>query len=128
MKNTIRDFWKMIHERQCASVVMLCETMEDGKVSYSVYLYICAIVIVTYDYLQEACAPYWPESGTFTYGDMIVTSASVVEAKEFTTRVFKITDKVCIVCTVTTSKFSQLVLSRVHNRGDSVVLAYTASV
>ena len=33
MQNTIRDFWKMIHGRQCASVVMLCEVMEDGNVS-----------------------------------------------------------------------------------------------
>ena len=38
MQSTIRDFWKMIHERQCATIVMLCEIMEDGRVSYSVHL------------------------------------------------------------------------------------------
>ena len=32
----------MIHERQCASVVMLCEVMEDGRVSYSV----CTLAVV----------------------------------------------------------------------------------
>ena len=37
MQSTVREFWKMIHDRQCASVVMLCEIMEDGKVSYSVH-------------------------------------------------------------------------------------------
>ena len=36
MQSTTRDFWKMIHDRQCTSVVMLCETIEDGTVSYSV--------------------------------------------------------------------------------------------
>ena len=50
--------------------------------------------MVTFIYLQEVCAPYWPESGNFTDGDMTVTSISVVEAKEFTTRMFKVTDKV----------------------------------
>lgn len=43
--------------------------------------------------LQEVCAPYWPESGAFTYGDMTVTSVNTIGAKEFTTRVFKVTDK-----------------------------------
>ena len=47
--------------------------------------------------LQEVCAPYWPETGSFTYGDMVVANINVVEAKEFTTRVFKVTDKkVCL--------------------------------
>ena len=39
MKNTVRDFWKMIYDRQCASIVMLCEIMEDGRVSHSVHLH-----------------------------------------------------------------------------------------
>jgi len=90
MENTIRDFWKMIHDRQCASIVMLCEVMEDGKVSFSAYM--CNYMLLL-NYLQEVCAPYWPESGAFTYGDMTVTNVNTSEAKEFTTRVFKVTDK-----------------------------------
>ncbi|XP_065904644.1 receptor-type tyrosine-protein phosphatase S-like isoform X2 [Dysidea avara] len=72
MQNTVRDFWKMMMDRQCACVVMLCELEEGG---------------------QEACAPYWPDTGSFTYGDIVVANISVVEAKEFTTGVFKVTDK-----------------------------------
>ena len=48
MKNTIRDFWKMIHDRQCASVVMLCETIEDGRVSYNIHLLMLNVVIITF--------------------------------------------------------------------------------
>ena len=48
MKNTIRDFWKMIHDRQCASVVMLCETIEDGSVSYNMHLLMLHVVMVTF--------------------------------------------------------------------------------
>ena len=44
MQNTIRDFWKMIHDRQCASVVMLCEVIEDGNVS-PVYAYTHVIIL-----------------------------------------------------------------------------------
>ena len=91
IQNTVRDFWKVIHDRQCASIVMLCEIMEDGRVSYSVHLLLYWSLI---NLFQEACAAYWPESGAFTYGDMTVTIVSAVEAKEFTTRVFKVTDNV----------------------------------
>ena len=81
----------MIHDRQCASVVMLCEVMEDGNVS-SIYTY--THVVIFLNYLQETCAPYWPESDSFTYGDMTVTNVNTTDAKEFTTRVFKVTDRV----------------------------------
>ena len=71
--------------------------------------------MVTIEPFQEVCAPYWPQSGVFSYGDMTVTSVSAVEAKEFTTRVFKVMDKVRITCTVTSSysQFSQPVLLKV---------------
>jgi len=32
MQNTVRDFWKMIVDRQCACVVMLCELEEGHQV------------------------------------------------------------------------------------------------
>ena len=34
MESTIRDFWKMIVERECRVVVMLCGLEEDGNVCY----------------------------------------------------------------------------------------------
>ena len=33
MENTIEDFWKMIVERECTVVVMLCALEENGQVS-----------------------------------------------------------------------------------------------
>ena len=32
MDNTVIDFWKMIWEYQCKTIVMLCRMKEDGKV------------------------------------------------------------------------------------------------
>ena len=36
MKNTVNDFWKMIWEYQCRSIVTLCKMTEDGKVGSNV--------------------------------------------------------------------------------------------
>ena len=36
MQNTMRDFWKMMVDRQCACVVMLCELEEGGQVSLNI--------------------------------------------------------------------------------------------
>lgn len=58
------------------------------------HILLLLILLLLLNYLQEVCTPYWPESGTFTYGDMTVTTVNVVEAKEYTTRVFKVNDKV----------------------------------
>ena len=33
MKNTVRDFWKMIVDYKVSAVVMLCGIEENGKVS-----------------------------------------------------------------------------------------------
>ena len=32
MENTVNDFWKMIWEYQCRSIVTLCKKTEDGEV------------------------------------------------------------------------------------------------
>lgn len=33
MENTIRDFWKMIYNLKCSTIVMLCELVENKQVS-----------------------------------------------------------------------------------------------
>ena len=32
MKNTCRDFWKMVFERECGLIVMLSDLVEGGEV------------------------------------------------------------------------------------------------
>ena len=46
MQNTVRDFWKMMVDRQCACVVMLCELEEGGQVSHTCV--VCAEVHIWY--------------------------------------------------------------------------------
>jgi protein tyrosine phosphatase len=51
MQSTVRNFWKMIYERNCAVVVMTSSLIEGG---------------------QEASAQYWPDSGIAHYGEFAV--------------------------------------------------------
>ncbi|XP_065904176.1 receptor-type tyrosine-protein phosphatase alpha-like [Dysidea avara] len=71
MANTIRDFWKMISDKQSATVIMLCELLEND---------------------EEVCACYWPRTGVNTFDDMDVELTGGNSAKHFTTRTMKITD------------------------------------
>ena len=32
MQSTAADFWKMIHDRKCGVIVMLCDPVENGQV------------------------------------------------------------------------------------------------
>ena len=38
IENTVEDFWKMIVERECTAVVVLCALEEDGQVSKTSYI------------------------------------------------------------------------------------------
>ena len=58
MQSTARDFWKVIYDKKCGVIVMLCNLMEDGKVTsvcvnmcLCVCVYVCACVH-TYVYLS----------------------------------------------------------------------------
>ena len=37
MESTTKDFWKMVRERECTVVVMLCGLEENGQVSHSLH-------------------------------------------------------------------------------------------
>ncbi|CAI8031810.1 Receptor-type tyrosine-protein phosphatase alpha [Geodia barretti] len=51
MESTARDFWKMVHDRKCGVIVMLCDLVEDG---------------------QEMCYQYWPQTGMVKFGEYTV--------------------------------------------------------
>ena len=79
MENTVRDFVKMINERKCGVVVMLCRCEEGGV---------------------EMCTQYWPNSaGTMMkYGEFVVSTLSVSLNEGVTQRILTITDpKVVII-------------------------------
>ena len=63
MKNTLNDFVKMLYQRECGVVVMLCGCEEGGV---------------------EMCAQYWPSSvGRSTkYGDLVVSTTKIDKARE----------------------------------------------
>ena len=73
MENTVRDFVKMIYERECGVVVMLCGCEEGGV---------------------EMCSQYWPTSAgtTMKYGEFLVSTERIKIDDEFTQRVLTITD------------------------------------
>ena len=73
MLSTARDFVKMLFERECGVVVMLCGCEEGGV---------------------ETCAQYWPSSaGTMMkYGEFLVSTVSINENDGLTQRVLTITD------------------------------------
>ena len=74
----MRDFVKMIYERECGVVVMLCGCEEGGV---------------------EMCAQYWPSSaGTMMkYGEFMVSTVSVNVNEGVTNRVITITDPKVII-------------------------------
>ena len=81
MLNTVRDFVKMLHEKECGVVVMLCGC-EEGAV--------------------EMCAQYWPTSSgtTMLYGEFLVSTLSENVNNGITQRVITVTDpRVSIIIT-----------------------------
>ena len=75
MKSTVRNFWKMIYERNCAVVVMTSSLVEGG---------------------QEASAQYWPDSGIGHYGEFTVDLLGEEKLQGFVIRNLSILNtKVC---------------------------------
>ena len=75
MQSTVRNFWKMIYERNCAVVVMTSALIEEGK---------------------EASAQYWPDSGIARYGEFTVDLLGEEKLQGFMIRNLSVMDtKVC---------------------------------
>ena len=76
MQSTVRNFWKMIYERNCAVVVMTSDLIEGG---------------------QEASAQYWPDSRIAHYGEFAVDLLGEEKLEGFTIRNLSVMDtRVCL--------------------------------
>ena len=71
MQSTVRNFWKMIYERNSAVVVMTSSLIEGG---------------------QEASVQYWPDSGIAHYGEFAIDLWGEEKLEGFTIRNLSITD------------------------------------
>ena len=75
LPDTSEDFWRMVWENKCATIIMLTKEKEKGRVK---------------------CHRYWPESGAQIYGQFQVILHAVNEYSDYFVRDFKIVDvKVC---------------------------------
>ena len=95
MQSTARDFWKMVYDRKCGVIVMLCKLVEASKVG-RLKLYIvlvCGDVIVCLS-LQEVCYQYWPRSGTQIYREFTVEILGEEKFEGFSLRSFLFNAKV----------------------------------
>ena len=71
MQSTVRNFWKMIYERNCAVVVMTSGLIEGE---------------------QEASIQYWPDSGIVHYGEFAVDLLGEEKLEGFTIRNLSVMD------------------------------------
>lgn len=71
LPDTSDDFWRMIWEQNCATIVMLTQETEGGKIR---------------------CHRYWPESGAGTYAYLQVIIHAVTEYPDYILREFKLVD------------------------------------
>ncbi|XP_041866749.1 receptor-type tyrosine-protein phosphatase epsilon-like isoform X2 [Melanotaenia boesemani] len=65
LSHTVEDFWRMVWEWRCHSIVMLTELKERE---------------------QEKCYQYWPSEGSVTFGDYTVELTGDTQCETFTRR------------------------------------------
>ncbi|XP_047207438.1 receptor-type tyrosine-protein phosphatase epsilon-like isoform X1 [Girardinichthys multiradiatus] len=72
LSHTVEDFWRMVWEWRCHSIVMLTELKERE---------------------QEKCFQYWPSEGSVTFGDYTVELKGETQCETFTRRDMVLTNK-----------------------------------
>nr|XP_060624610.1 receptor-type tyrosine-protein phosphatase epsilon isoform X2 [Anolis sagrei ordinatus] len=70
LPHTVEDFWRMVWEWKCHTIVMLTEVLERE---------------------QEKCFQYWPSEGSVTYGEITIEIKSDLLADAISVRDFLIT-------------------------------------
>ena len=71
MQSTVRNFWKMIYDHNCAVVVMTSGLVEGG---------------------QESSTQYWPDRGIALYGEFIIDLLREEKLEGFTIRNLSVMD------------------------------------
>uniref|UniRef100_A0A915PM57 Tyrosine-protein phosphatase domain-containing protein n=1 Tax=Setaria digitata TaxID=48799 RepID=A0A915PM57_9BILA len=76
LESTASDFWRMVHQEQITTIIMLCKTLEDGK---------------------QKCFQYWPaENGeNKTYGCMFVMNKRSEHEDKFETYLLEVLPEGC---------------------------------
>ncbi|XP_062509499.1 receptor-type tyrosine-protein phosphatase F-like isoform X2 [Corticium candelabrum] len=69
LAKTTEDFWKMVWEQNCVSIVMLASLQENG---------------------EEMCHQYWPASGNAQYGQYTVLLSKETNLGEYVIRKFNL--------------------------------------
>jgi len=69
LPETTGDFWRMVWEQRCATIVMMTKLEERSRIK---------------------CDQYWPNRGAETYGLMHVLLVDVTELATYTIRTFHI--------------------------------------
>lgn len=71
LPDTADDFWRMIWEKKCATIVMLTRHKEGGRIK---------------------CHKYWPTTGAEAFGQYQVILHTINSFSDYTIREFKIID------------------------------------
>ncbi|XP_004683616.2 PREDICTED: receptor-type tyrosine-protein phosphatase eta [Condylura cristata] len=69
LPNTLKDFWRMVWEKNVYAIVMLTKCVEQGRTK---------------------CEEYWPSKKAQDYGDIIVANTSEIVLPEWTIRDFTV--------------------------------------
>ena len=71
LPDTAEDFWRMVWEQKCATIVMLTKHKEGGRIK---------------------CHKYWPSTGAEQFGQYQVILHGSYDYPDYTLKEFKIVD------------------------------------
>ena len=69
-ERSCNEFWKMVYQYNCGTIVMLSQLIE---------------------YNQQVCCPYWPKAGSEVYGDYSVEFINETREESLVTMEFQVT-------------------------------------
>ncbi|KAB0405078.1 hypothetical protein E2I00_016293 [Balaenoptera physalus] len=83
LPNTVKDFWRLVYDYGCTSIVMLNEVDLSQVNGYR-------LLLCTYAQLNKGCPQYWPEEGMLRYGPIQVECMSCSMDCDVINRIFRI--------------------------------------